>query len=171
MSPKMSSPNRYTDRSGLFVAAALAYILVANTLGPLGSNRSEIFPFFNWSLFTNATAGERYDYAIFVEKIDGRALARPTLVYTLKTKIKGVGSAIDLRKASVALAFAILGKNRDNIARQRKTIERTYLRGPRQMTYSLRLMKYRPLTRYRTGEVTAIDILGRFERGRLERGR
>ena len=164
------TPNRYKDRTGLFFAAALAYILLANTLGPLGSNRSEIFPLFNWSLFTNATAEARYDYAIFVEKIDGRALARPTLVYELKHRIKGVGSGINLRKASVAFAFAILGKDRDKTRARRNTIERTYLRGPRQMTYSLRLMKYKPLERYRGGKVTALDILGRFERGRFERG-
>ena len=163
--------NRYTDRTGLFLAAAILYILAANTLGPLGYNRSEIFPFFNWSLFTNATAESRFDYAIFVEKIDGRALAEPTLVYKLKGDIKGIGVGIDLRKASVAFAFAILGKDRDKIRGLRSTIERSYLRGPRQMTYSLRLMKYKPLERYRTGKVTAMDILGRFERARFEKGK
>ena len=165
MSPKISTPNRYTDRSGLFVAAMLAYILLANTLRPLGSNRSEIFPFFNWSLFTNATGGERYDYAIFVEKINGRPLPHPTLVYSLKDKITGVGVGIDLRKASVALALAILGKDRDRARGLRKVIEGTYLRGPKQLSYSLRLMRYKPLERYRTGKITPLDIIGRFERG------
>lgn len=143
---------------------ALAYVFLANAVGPLGKNRFEVFPFFNWSLFTHATAAVKHDYAIFIETIDGRPLPRPTLIYSLKSKFKAVRDGISLRKATLTLAFAILEKNNKKTQRVRATIERSYLRGPKRFSYSVRHVTYRPLERYRTGKVTPLEILANFEK-------
>ncbi|MDH3242574.1 MAG: hypothetical protein OEO83_18115 [Alphaproteobacteria bacterium] len=156
---------RYRDRTVVYLVAALAYVFVANTFGPLGANRSEIFPFFNWSLFTNATVAKRYDYAIYIEKLNNRPLETPTLIYQLKQYLKGVGVGINLRKATVMFATSILAKDSEKSRSVRQMIERTYLGGPEQLTYSVRLITYEPLERYRTGKVSWVTSLGTFEKG------
>lgn len=154
----------YRDRSAIFAVLALAYVFLANALGPLGKNRFEFFPFFNWSLFTHATSAVKHDYAIYVDKIDGRPLPHPTLIYSLKSKFKAVRDGISLRKATLTLAFAILEKNDKKILRVRTMIERTYLRGPKRFSYTVRHVTYKPLERYRNGKVTPLEILAKFEK-------
>ena len=154
----------YRDYSTIFVSMALAYVFLANALGPLGKNRFEIFPFFNWGLFTNATGETRYDYAIYIEKINDRPLPHPTLVYGLKSKFPALGDGINLRKATLTLAFSILEGDTQKVQKTRAMIERTYLRGRIRFSYSVRQIKYKPLERYRNGKVTPLDVLGHFEK-------
>ncbi|MEE8139869.1 MAG: hypothetical protein V3T66_03035 [Alphaproteobacteria bacterium] len=160
--PKMKRKG-YRDRTVIFATMALAYVFLANGLGPLGKNRFEIFPFFNWNLFTNATKETRFDYAIYIEKLNGRSLPTPTLVYRLKGKFKAIGDGINLRKATLTLAFATLENDAEKAQKIRTMIERTYLPGPEQFSYSVRLITYKPLERYRNGKVSPVKILGHFE--------
>ncbi len=157
---------RHRNQMVAYFVAVLAYVFFANTFGPLGANRSEVFPFFNWSLFTNAAGTQRYDYAIYIEKLDHEPLQTPTLVYELKEQLKGVSVGINLRKATVMLATSIVTNDSKKARDVRKMIERTYLKGPEQLTYSVRLITYKPLERYRTGKVTWVKSLGTFEMGR-----
>jgi len=154
----------YRDRTVIFATMALAYVFLANSLGPLGKNRFEIFPFFNWSLFTNATKETRYEYAIYIEKLNGRSLPSPTLVYRLKGKFRAIGDGISLRKATLNLAFATVENDAEKVQKVSTMIERTYLPGPEQFSYSVRLVTYKPLERYRNGKVTPLEILGHFEK-------
>ena len=156
----------YRDHTIIFVTMVLAYVFLANALGPLGKNRFEIFPFFNWSLFTNSTSETRHDYAIYIEKINAHPLPHPTLIYGLKPKFRGIGDGISLRKATLTLAFAILEKDAKKAQKIRTMIERTYLRGPKRFSYSVRQIKYKPLERYRNGKVTPLEVLGHFEKPR-----
>jgi len=154
----------YRDRTVIFATMALAYVFLANGLGSLGKNRAEIFPFFNWSLFTNSTVEIRYSYAIYIEKLNGRPLPTPTLVYRLKGKFRAIGNGISLRKATGTLASATLENDAEKAQKVRTMIERTYLTGPEQFSYSVRLISYKPLERYRNGKVSPVEILGRFEK-------
>jgi hypothetical protein len=157
---------RYRDRTAVFLIAAIAYVVFANVSGPLGKNRIELFPFFNWSLFTNFSAGVRFDFAVYIEALDGRKLPQPTLVYELKRRLPRVGTGIDLAKATRALARNLLDKDAVRAERARKTVERVYLRGAGQVTYTVRLIRYSPIERYRTGKVTPLKTLARYETDR-----
>lgn len=159
-------PARYRDRTGIFLLAAIAYVVFANVSGPLGKNRIELFPFFNWSLFTNFSSAVRFDFAVYIEALDGRQLDQPTLVYEMKRQIPGVRNGINLAKATRALARNLLDKDTAQAEKARRTLERVYLGGAGQVAYSVRLIRYSPLERYRTGKVTPLKVLARYETGR-----
>jgi hypothetical protein len=130
----------------------------------MGAYGGEIFPLFNWSLFTKSTSAIRYEYAIFVEELNGKSLARPTLIYQLKDRLKGWGDPINLRKASGAFATAIRKKDPQRVQAVRAMVESRYLSSAQRMKYSVRLMTYNPLERYHTGKVTPIEVIGRYEK-------
>ena len=154
----------YRDRTVIFATMALAYVFLANSLGSLGKNRFEIFPFFNWSLFTNATKETRYEYAIYIEKLNGRSLPSPTLVYRLKGKFRAIGDGISLRKATLNLAFATVATDAEKAHKVSTMTERTYPPRPAPLTSRSRPVTYKPPERPRPATPSPVEILGRFEK-------
>ena len=156
------APRRYRNHSHLFMVALIAYVLFSNVFKSVGASGAEVFPFFNWSLFTNAAVQQRYNHAIFIEKLDGEVLSPPVLASQLKGRLRIRGST-NIYKATNVFASAIRRKDEKTIRKIRKTIERTYLARAKRLTYSVRLVTYEPLQRYRTGKVSWIENLGSFE--------
>jgi len=155
---------RYQDHTVLFLAACLAYVIFSNVARPLGANRLELFPFFNWSLFTNFTSETRYDFAIYVEKVGQEPLREPTFINAMRHEFRELGNGIMLLKATRILAREILYGDARGVNKAKNTIERLYLKGPRDVEYTVRLIKYKPLERYRNSEVTPVAVLKSFEK-------
>src|SRR5690349_19153873 len=90
------------------------YILVA-FYGARLDSRPEIFPFFNWSLFSSS-AGERNEYALLIRSVEGQSLTKPQLFYEMKDTftharqrdinvskvVQELGSALHQNKADLA---------------------------------------------------------------------
>ncbi len=142
----------YKDRSSIYLAGAVLYVLASNYLGILSQNRAELFPIFNWSMFTNVSRYEVENVELFIDKIDGKELDPPVIAKMLPSEFPNVGAGISLRKTVYSLATAIDFKDQDSIARLKRVIDRRYLAGPRQVTYSIRLIRYPPLQRIKDGK-------------------
>ena len=154
----------YKDRSTVWVIFAILYLLVSNYAGVLAQNRAELFPVFNWSMFTSQSEYEVVNPMLFIDSINGQELAQPELAYELKDEFPKIGTGVSLRKTAYSLVNAIRRDEPDNILRLRNVIEQQYLSGPAQLTYSVRNIKYRPLDRIKDGSYEILDTIAAYER-------
>ena len=154
----------YKDRSIFWVIFAVLYLLVSNYAGVLAQNRAELFPVFNWSMFTNQSEYEVVNPTLFIDSLNGRKLPQPKLAYELKDEFPKIGSGVSLRKSTYSLVNAIKRKQLDSIERLRKVIERRYLSGPTQLSYSVRNIRFRPLDRLKDGSYEILNTIVAYER-------
>lgn len=146
MSKVRKGNTEYRDYTRTYVICAVVYVVFSNYSGQFGQTRKELFPFFNWGLFTNATQYEVQYPTLFVEKLNGVRLSPPVRARELRDRFpKDAKFGLHLRKAMASLSHAIEMENHEDIERYRLIIERVYLAGPAQVTFSIRDIRYRPL--------------------------
>ena len=125
-------------RSILFIIPAFyLYYSVVSYFGVILSDKYEIFPVFNWSLFTYVTDVRQF-CEIEVVAIDGRSLEQPTPYYGLPDRFAGA-------KARNPTLFKLLqracrAKKRedlDKFAALREVVETGFFGGPVQGALSL----------------------------------
>lgn len=159
----MTGYQRYRAARLFVWPAALLYALVAFTGRPAG--QAELFPFFNWSLFTLGPV-ERADRVLLIRAIDGRRLAAPTMFYDLPD-IFPAARAKDpsLMKLLDRWAIALRSSNRDAAEKIRAVVEDSFMQGARSIDYDLAVIGYDPLRRLRDGSIDHLLILGSFSKG------
>ena len=126
------------------------------------SDVAEIFPFFNWSLFTNVS-DEKKLLEIEILAIDDEYFTKPVRYYDLKSKFP-LAAAKDI--THLKLLYRIYAALRTNSLEKfnalKRTLETVYLRGHRKVRYRLTLKTYNPIERWRAGRVRHVEVVGEF---------
>ena len=141
---------------GAYSALAVAFI-------PIGS--LELYPFFNWSLFSRSAA-QRGDVTLMIRSLNGETLERPQLLYDMKH-----GLVAAKRKDAILIKIidrlwsAIKRGDQATAERLRSVIETRFLSDARSLEYDLVRIQYNPIDRLQTGDIDQIDVLASFKTG------
>lgn len=152
----------YLVRRTFAPALVLAYAAVAITATSVRHN--ELFPFFNWSLFSTSS-NPKFDTVLIVRSIDGKPLQRPQLFYSL-TDHFGAARTRDSRlaKALDRWANAILtGDDTTSISLKRVT-EQTFMREAKSVDYDVAVIRFDPIERLNNGIIRETKILASFKK-------
>jgi len=126
------------------------------------SDKYEIFPVFNWSLFTYVTDVRNF-CEIEVISIGDELLDAPTPYYSLPSKFAGARN----RSPTV---FKLLQKvcrakrqgQAEKFAKLRAVLESNFLADQRDVHYRLVVNTYNPIDRWRDGTVISSEVLGNY---------
>lgn len=142
----------------------ICYILVAN-IGAILSNRSELFPVFNWSLFTYVSDVRKL-CELEVLSIDGVRLDRPTRFYELRNRFRA-GRDVTVLKL-VNRSCNAKSEGRENTFEElRKVLESSFLSDKNSVEYRLVIHTYNPIARWRDGSVISTRVLGEYQTGSI----
>lgn len=139
------------------------YFVVA--MGPKPATALEVFPFFNWSLFSSSSAS-RIDRVIIIKSINGAPLDEPTYFYNTK----GIFRAADSKDSKLAksvdrLAVARMTKNIAAEKAVRALIEQQYMNEVETVEYDVASIRYDPIVRFKTGEIDSTSIIASYRKG------
>ena len=150
----------YRLRGLMLPPLLLVYCIIAVAASP--PNRTELFPFFSWSLFSRASS-TRSDVALLIRSVDGEPLSEPRLFYEMADQFAAARTGDSrLSKLLDQLAYFVRRSDRSNIARLRAVVEGNFLRDAMSVDYDLVRIEYNPIDRYRSGELKRVAILGSF---------
>lgn len=141
----------------------LTYVLVALQVKPEGER--EIYPFFNWSLFSRSTPFYT-DATLRITSIDGTPLEQPQLFYDLQDRLSAA-------KSQDALAFKIVGQfthavitgDEARAAELRRVLETRLLNDVVAMEYEIVVIDFDPIRRYETGDIDSIEVVASYVKG------
>ena len=155
--------NRYYAYRYLGPCLLSAYFAVM-LVGMAVYRGSEIFPFFNWSLFSYSS-NERTVVVVGFNKINDTAL--PASLYYELTDTFSFARAKDIAvdKTIARLGRAIHDNDAATIAAMRKLLEDRYMAEVKSAEYSVIEQTHDPIKRLRTGEVKQSVVLGTFKKG------
>jgi hypothetical protein len=126
----------------------------------------ELFPFFNWSLFSH-TAAQKSDAAVLVRMIDGQIMEPPMLYYAMPETFEGAKRRDpQLLKASQRMVRAFLAGDEVTLESTRRIIEQNSMREASEAQYDLAIITYDPIERLRSGTIQSVNVLATFEKGR-----
>ena len=129
------------------------------------SGRSELYPFFSWSLFSY-THSMRNDIIVQLHQIDGNQLDNPVSYYDLPKKLTNFpGGKIRMRKMLFDLNSANVSKDEIRRAELIEKYENTYFRNMRSVRYKIVVIDYDPIKRLNNGEFELGWVVheGRYE--------
>lgn len=158
----MTRKNSYRIRLGVLIAVLVFYPIVAFT-GPR-QGRAEFYPFFVWNLFSRST-DKAGDAVVFVHEINSELLPNPTLFFDLGDHFSAAKRKdIRLGKMLDNLVAAEVTGNRELSDKLSQVVEQTYLAEARQAKYSVAVIYYHPIVRYKTGRIEHIAIVKQGEK-------
>ena len=174
-SPMIAKTDRHSisksgQRRSYLLRAALVPILLViypalALFGPL-EGRAEFYPFFSWDLFKHSTE-VKIDTVILVKEIDGRTLPEPTLIFDLPDYF-GAAKRKDSRLAKM-LDNIVLAERRGNvemIGKLTEVIKATFMSDADNVKYDIAIIQYKPVERYRNGEIIKTVIVRSDEKKR-----
>lgn len=139
------------------------YCFVALFISRLDS-RPELFPFFNWSLFSVSSA-ERAQYALRIHSVDGKVLEEPRLYYDMTgTFAHARQRDINVSKVVHDLGQAVRLKKQNTENEKRRMIERRFMADVRVAEYDLVLLYFNPIDRLRTGAITRERVVASYRK-------
>lgn len=149
------------DVRRLFVVFAVAgYALVAILMKPPG--QIELFPFFNWSLFSTST-DRKSDTTLLIRSIDGHPIEPPQLFFDMKDEFSAAQRKDSrLIKLVDKWAYALRHDDAETAARLRSVVEDTFMSDVGSVEYDVVRLFYNPLQRLRLGTIDSIKVLGTF---------
>lgn len=139
------------------------YILVA-FYGARLDSRPELFPFFNWSLFSSSSA-DRNEYALLVRNVDGRLLSQPRLYYDMKdTFMHARQRDINVSKVVQELGSALHQKKPELADEKRRMIERRFMADAQRVQYDLVMLTFDPIERLETGKIRKERVVASYRK-------
>ena len=157
----MNGTTSYRRRAFWLPVLAAAYLAVALQPGPYEKG-GERFPFFSWSLFTY-TSNERIDAVALVHAVNGVELETPQNLYDLPEHFDTAARRDPLLMKIVdRMANAIAKGDEDTQASARALIEEHYMKDARDVEYSIAVLRFDPVERYRSRKVDAVHELERY---------
>lgn len=141
----------------------MLYLFVAVVTTSL-RNKQELYPFFNWSLFS-AAGNPKYDTVILVRSLDGVPLKEPRYFFEMKERFAAARTG-DLRlgKALDRLRIAAMKGDVANEAQIRTTVESLYLGEARQIEYDLVMIGYDPIERLNNGTIQRTQFVKAYRK-------
>jgi len=125
----------------------------------------EIFPFFNWSLFS-AASNPKTDNVLVIRSVDGVKLARPTLFYDMGRRFSAAKRGDSrVAKATDQLRYAVTYHDPAREKQLRATIETTFMGEADQVEYDLAVMAYDPIERLNSGAILARQTIRSYRKG------
>lgn len=159
--------NSYVVTKRSVTIAIIGYLVLA--LQPWKPNGVELFPFFNWSLFSHSVEN-RSDALILVHELDGQELDPPLPIHELAEHFPSAAGSVDLFKVSRDLIYAVSAGEDTDIDAIRSVLESRFMPEESHVRYQLAIGRYSPLERYQGDGFKAIDPVRMFEK-RRETGR
>lgn len=122
----------------------------------------ELFPFFNWSLFTNVP-NEKHDFGLRLLSVDGEML-NPPLYFEEADVWFAESHSIVAYKTIQGFGNDIRKNNEMSVAETRPFIESFYLEG-KAVEYEVVRRTYHPVERFRSGSFVDETALTQFPSG------
>jgi hypothetical protein len=139
------------------------YFFVTIFISRLDS-RPELFPFFNWSLFSFSSS-ESAQYALRVRSVDGQMLAQPRLYYDMTgTFAHARQRNINVSKVVQGLGDAVGQKKPQAADEMRRMIERRFMADVHAAEYDLVLLHFNPIDRLRTGAIKSERVVASYRK-------
>jgi hypothetical protein len=124
----------------------------------------ELFPFFNWSLFS-ISASERSVSTLRLDSVNEKPLLSSRLYYDMdETFAYAKQRDSTVWKATENLADAIKRDDTGMISQMRKVIEERYMAEIKSAEYDVVQLTYDPIKRLQTGEIKDTVVLGTFRK-------
>ena len=142
-------------------ALVLAYAATASSMSYI--QNTEVFPFFNWSLFSSAS-NPKTDVVMIVRSIDGKTLARPTLFYTLRSFQAARSRDSRFLKTLDKLYIAVKRGDPNAERRLRNLVENVYMAEADHAEYDLAVIQFDPIERLRTGEIRNVTVVRSYRK-------
>jgi hypothetical protein len=157
----MTDLGSYRLRALTFPLIAMGYLMVALQPVPYEEG-GEVFPFFNWSLFSYASP-EVSDAVALIHSVNDQELETPQSLYDLP-EFFNTAARHDVRFAKVVERYALakVKGETENAQAARALMEDHYMKDAHDVEYSIGVLTYDPIKRYRTREVISVHELGRF---------
>jgi hypothetical protein len=154
-----------SSRYAFSVAVMVAFLFLYPVLAYYGpkNGRAEFYPFFNWSLFTNAS-DVRSDVVLMVKQINGELLAEPAYFYDMKEQFFAArrGDASFAKLLDDYVRFHTRGQS-EEITRLEAIFFNRYMPEVSSVSYDIAIIEYEPDVRYRTGQILDIYVLNSVE--------
>ena len=153
--------SRYAFSVGVMVAFLLLYPVLAY-YGPK-NGRAEFYPFFNWSLFTNAS-DVRSEVVLILQQINGERLAEPAYFYDMKEQFFAArrGDASFAKLLDDYVRFHAVGQS-EELERLQAIFFNRYMPEVHSVGYDIAIIEYEPDVRYQTGQILDIYVLSSVE--------
>ena len=153
----MTALEAYRLRKPLIPLAILAYGVFAIFSRPEGE--LELFPFFNWGLFSSAYAN-RTDNVVYVKAIDGRELPVARNFYDLSNEFRHAHNRDpQFFKTVDQLKYAYLRGDDEAFRRHRAIIEDRFFSEHSQVEYDLVEIEFDPVERYNSGDIRSHYVI------------
>ena len=148
----------------LFPLLVVGFYVFIAFYGARLDSRPEIFPFFNWSLFSSSS-GDRNEYALRVRSIDGQALAKAQLFYDMKDTFTHARQRdINVSKVTQELGSA-LHQNKPQLAyEKRRMIEERFMSDAHEVQYDLVMLHFDPIERLQTGKIRDERVVASYRK-------
>lgn len=154
---------RYKALRLLPLLLAGGYCFVALFISRLDS-RPELFPFFNWSLFSVSSA-ERAQYALRVHSVDGKPLEAPRFFYDMPgTFAHARQRNINVSKVVQDMGRAVSQKRPQTADEKRRMIEQRFMADVHTAEYDLVLLHFNPIDRLRTGAIKSERVVASYRK-------
>jgi hypothetical protein len=150
----------YKYAAPLFVGIYFVVVIV----GMGAFHQPELFPFFNWSLFSNSYS-ERSDAVIRLDSINGKSLPSSRLYYEMSDIFRYAKDRDSfVSKVVTRLANAIRAGDEPTISELRKLIEGRFMAEIKSAEYDVVELTYDPIERLRKGKVKDAVVLATYEK-------
>ncbi|MEM7331236.1 MAG: hypothetical protein AAF490_04020 [Chloroflexota bacterium] len=151
-----------TYRSAQWTVVLIIVIYTAVSYTTTRFRGSELFPFFNWSLFTKVP-NEKHDFGLRLLTVDGEPLSEPIYFEEADAWFDEAHSIVAYQ-AIQQFGSAVREADETTIEEIRPFVESTYLEN-QTVRYELVRRTYLPISRVQTGAFVNEEVLGQFEVG------
>jgi len=147
------------------IGSYLAVVIIARVNNRFDPHfTEEIFPFFNWSLFS-VTSNERTISVIRFDSINEKPLPSPRLYFDMGDIFASAKQRDPtVWKTTETLASAIQHDDQETISRARKLIEDRYMAELKSADYAIVRLTYDPIERLRYGAVKDSVVLAIYRK-------
>lgn len=151
----MKGQRRSTQRYNRSVTGLIFLLLIYPTVAVLAkpADRQEIYPFFNWSLFTHAS-DTKSDAVLLVHEVNGRRFHPPVPIFELPDSlaVRDV-SRILLAKLVEKIVRVKLAGHDSYAETLNKVMQDRYLNQYTDIEYDISIISYHPVERYVNGDI------------------
>jgi hypothetical protein len=156
---RSSTYRRYKCLPLLLIGVYLGIVAVARA-----NHSDEIFPFFNWSLFSTVT-NEVSISVIRFDSVNEQPLSPPRLYYDMgDTFAYAKQRDPTVWKTIEALADAIQRSDNETVLRTRKLLEDRHMAEIRSADYEIVRLTYDPVKRLQSGETKSAVVLATYRK-------
>ena len=146
----------------VFIPTFFVFYASIAHLGGFTTSKKEIFPFFNWSLFTYVS-DSRNLIEVEVLAIGGKELNSPTRFFELDNFFRAAkGRNATVKKLLERIYSAKVRGEDEEFENLRGVLESNYLSDQSAIAYQLVLVSYNPIDRWKNGTVTFKKVLGTY---------